>query len=156
LIFVRKELDIVKNKEFSKLRKQDLLQLLLTQGREAKLAEEQISQLQQQCDTAQVTYERLTAKLDEKDQQLEKLKSRLNDKDGTISQTQETVERLKAKLDDKDRQLEKLKLRLDRKDETIQELREALGRSPELEEGTDRGRGITNEQANKAWLLRRP
>lgn len=144
------------NKEFSKLRRQDLLQLLLTQGREAKLAEEQIEKLHQQCSEAQQTYVRLVAKLDEKDHQIEKLKKRLGDKDGTISEMKQTQERLKEKLNDKDRQLEKLIGRLDSKDATIQALRRSLvdTQTPE-DDDSGRRKILSDEKADRSRTHRR-
>jgi chromosome segregation ATPase len=79
-------------KEFSKLRRQDLLQLLLAQGREAKQADEQIAALQQQCQELEGTCNRLKEKLDDKDRQLDRLKGRLNQKDASIRDLRETLE----------------------------------------------------------------
>ena len=88
-------------KELQKLKRQDLLELLVDQMRE----NDQLRVAQAQAESAVVALDeqvdRLKAKLDDKDVQLGRLKAKLDDKDAFI-------DRLKAKLDDKDRLLEEL------------------------------------------------
>ena len=73
-------------KDLRKLRRHDLLQLLLTQGREAAALQEQLAQMQADIEELQAGNERLKGKLNEKDEQLERLKSRLDQKDARIKE----------------------------------------------------------------------
>lgn len=109
-------------KELQKLRRQDLLELMLAQG-------QQMVELQGTLDT---TTEELEA-IRETD---ERLKEKLNEKD---AQMESTSERLKEKLNEKDALIEKLKGRLDQKDAKIRELEKTMqdqqeSRRIELEE----------------------
>jgi peptidoglycan hydrolase CwlO-like protein len=83
--------DHMTSKEFSRLRRQDLLELLLTQGREAKATEEQLAAAEQQCQELEASCQRFKDKLDEKDRQIDKLKARLDRKDETIHRLQDTI-----------------------------------------------------------------
>lgn len=78
-------------KEMYKLRKQDLLKLLLTQGQEAAERQEQINILTASLAETEETVERLKEKLNEKDALIEKLKKRLDEKDARITKMRETV-----------------------------------------------------------------
>lgn len=91
------------NKELQKLKRQDLLELLLSQTKEVGQQQDTIAEQAKSITDLQDLSERLKDKLNEKDAQLETLKSRLNEKDA---------------------QIEKLKSRLDQKDARIRELRE--------------------------------
>lgn len=91
--------------DLQKLRRVDLLELLLEQIRKNEI---QTAELEEATDLG----ERLKAKLDDKDAQLERLKVKLDDKDAQL-------ERLKAKLNQKDEQFERLKAKLDQKDAKI-------------------------------------
>lgn len=84
------------DKELHKLRKQDLLQLLLTQGREAAELQEQIMRLSVSLGEAEATTERLKDKLNEKDELIEKLKGRLDEKDARINKMREVMKSWKA------------------------------------------------------------
>lgn len=145
-------------KEFRKLRRRDLLQLLVAQGKENIQLEEELDITKGELAQSQESNERLKAKLDEKDASFEetneRLKAKLNEKDASFQETnerlkarlnekdahfQEMSERLKAKLDEKDALIEKLKGRLDQKDLRIHELRAQMeewlhSRRIELEE----------------------
>ncbi|MCI8674701.1 MAG: hypothetical protein HFI89_14655 [Lachnospiraceae bacterium] len=106
-------------KDLRRLRRQDLLQLLVEQSKEAARLQaesegksEELAQLNESC-------ERLKGKLDEKDVQLERLKEKLNEKDAVL-------EKLKERLNEKDALLEKLKGRLDEKDALIGDLEKRL------------------------------
>ena len=83
-------------KELHKLRKQDLLQLLLAQGREAAELQEQITKLSASLEETEAGNERLKAKLDEKDELIEKLKSRLDEKDARITKMREIMRAWRA------------------------------------------------------------
>lgn len=77
-------------KAFSRLTRQELLRLLLTQGQEQKRLEEQIDGLTIQKRELEQSYERLKKRLDEKDEQIEHLKDRLNNKDKKIKKLEAT------------------------------------------------------------------
>ena len=104
-------------KELHKLRRHDLLQLLLAQGREAAQLQTQIDDMTAELETARETNNRFIGRLDDKDAQIGKLKGRLDDKDLQ-------VETFKERLKEKDLQIDRLKRRLDQKDTQI----EALGK----------------------------
>lgn len=88
-------------KELQKLKRHEVLGLLLLQVKEADELREQLTATGESLRTAEETVERLKNRLDEKDEQLERLKERLNEKD---------------------MQINRLKNRLDRKDERIRQL----------------------------------
>ena len=69
-------------KEFQKLRRMDLLELLLDQIRENEQLSASVTEL---TDLS----ERLKAKLDDKDAQIERLKAKLDDKDAQIDRLDE-------------------------------------------------------------------
>ena len=100
-------------KELRHLRRPNLLQLLLQQGRESVDLQTQLSDTKAALADAQAGNERLKAKLNEKDETIEKLKGRLNQKDAQIAalegQKDEAMERLKGRLDQKDVQIAALK-----------------------------------------------
>lgn len=79
-------------KEFSKLRRRDLLELLLSQIQEDERLERKVSAMMNRITSQEKTLNRLKDKLNEKDAQLEKLKGRLDDKDREIGILQETLE----------------------------------------------------------------
>ena len=87
--------------ELRKLRRQDLLELLVEQLREGERLQGTIAEQEQSITTLSDLSERLKGKLDDKDVQIEHLKSKLDDKDTLI-------DRLKARLDEKDEALAKL------------------------------------------------
>ena len=100
-------------KELRRLRRQDLLQLLVEQSREAARLQAESDGKSEELAQLDESYERLKEKLNEKDDQLERLKEKLNEKDSQL-------EKLKEKLNEKDALLEKLKGRLDEKDALIE------------------------------------
>ena len=114
-------------KEFHKLRRRDLLELLVAQGKENIQIQEELNKTSEELAQAQEVNERLKARLNEKDAQMEetseRLKAKLDEKD---IQIHETTEHLKAKLDEKDALIEKLKGRLDHKDAQIKTLRRRI------------------------------
>lgn len=107
------------DKELRRLRRQDLLQLLVEQSREAARLQTETDEKSEEIAQLNESLERLKGKLDEKDAQLERLKERLNEKDALL-------EKLKQRLNEKDALLEKLKSRLDEKDAAIGELESRL------------------------------
>lgn len=86
----------MKEKELHRLRKQDLLSLLLAQGKEAAALQEKITSLSVSLTETEHSNERLKARLDEKDELLEKLKGRLDDKDARIKELEEGMRRWRA------------------------------------------------------------
>lgn len=106
-------------KQLHKLRRHDLLQLLLAQGREAAQLRAQLEAMTAELNQLQETNSRFIERMDNKDAQIEKLKERLNETDVQI-------ERFKERLKEKDGGLDKLKGRLDQKDTQIGELRKVI------------------------------
>ena len=113
-------------KELRKLHRQDLLELLVEQSREASRLSAALDEKEQECREITENNERLKAKLDEKDaglaqhtaasgEQLEGLKGKLDEKDAQI-------EKLKGRLDEKDAQIGKLREQTDRREEKIEKL----------------------------------
>lgn len=90
-------------KEFRKLSRQDLLELLLAQGKEAVQIENQLAETEENLNQAQSGNTRLKTKLDEKDEQIERLKERLDEKDAQIN-------KLKSRLDEKDAKIHDLRV----------------------------------------------
>ncbi len=82
-------------KELHKLKRHDLLSLLVAQGQEGLALETKLAETDGQLNETTRLSERLKERLNEKDAQIERLKERLNEKDAQI-------ERLKEKLDEKD------------------------------------------------------
>lgn len=106
-------------KELHRLRRQDLLQLLLAQGKEAAQLQSSLDEAEEQLGELQETKERFIGRMDDKDAQIEKLKKKLDEKDVQI-------EKFKGRLDEKDAQIARLKGRLDEKDLKIQGLEAKL------------------------------
>lgn len=106
-------------KELHKLRRQDLLQLLLAQGREAAQLQARIEEMSEALEQLQETNTRFIKRMDEKDIQIGKLKTRLDEKDVQ-------AEMFKKRLGEKDGQIERLKCRLDQKDIQIGECRSVI------------------------------
>ena len=79
-------------KELHKLRRQDLLQLLLLQSREAAQQQAAFEELKDTAAQLRESNERLKGKLDEKDRQIDRLKGRLDHKD-------EEIHALRSELD---------------------------------------------------------
>lgn len=73
-------------KELHKLRRQDLLELLLSQSKEVSANQREIRELTHQVETLTLNNDHLKERLDDKDAQIERLKQRLDQKDLTISQ----------------------------------------------------------------------
>lgn len=88
-------------KDLARLKRMDLLALLVEQGRQAGELETSLGETQAALNEANGLAERLKERLNEKDAQLERLKERLDEKDAQI-------ERLKQRLDQKDIQLGQL------------------------------------------------
>lgn len=79
-------------KELLKLKRQDLLQLLLDQGRDAADYKARLEETELSLAEAEETIERLKNKLNEKDELLDKLKGRLDEKDAMLNQQREEMD----------------------------------------------------------------
>lgn len=137
-----------KGRELNKLKRQDLLELLLDQMHESD--DLRAAMAEQRAEILELTNlsERLKDKLNLKDEQIEHLKEKLNLKD-------EQRDHLTAKLDDKDVLIARLKKRLDIKDAMIAEL---MSQGRELETSGDMFDMIelleTEERAMEAYIER--
>lgn len=80
------------DKDLRRLRRQDLLQMLVAQSKEAARLQTELEEEKNERNTLQEGYERLKEKLDAKDALIEKLKGRLNHKDDQIQELQEEME----------------------------------------------------------------
>lgn len=78
-------------KELHRLGRKDLLQLLVTQGREALTLQEELDGCHTKNAELDATLTRLKDKLDEKDALIEKLKGRLDQKDARIRELEEEM-----------------------------------------------------------------
>ncbi len=87
------------DKELRKLRRQDLLQLLLAQSREVARLQEELEHMNIELKTRQETDERLKRRLDDKDAQLERLKRRLDDKDARLEEMSVEIASLRGAAD---------------------------------------------------------
>ena len=99
-------------KQLHKLRRQDLLQLLVAQGKEAAQLQARLDEAAEELKDLQDTRTKFIERMDDKDAQIEKLKPRLDEKDARI-------EKLTARLNEKDPRIEKLIGRLNEKDARI-------------------------------------
>lgn len=72
------------DKEFHKLKRQDVLRLLLAQVKEAEELRSKLAETEGRLIVAEGSYERLRKRLDTKDAQINKLKGRLDKKDDQI------------------------------------------------------------------------
>ena len=95
------------DKDLRKLRRQDLLELLVEQSREAARFQSERDDKQAELSQILESYERLKKKLDEKDAQIEKLKGRLDEKDALL-------DKLKKRLDLKDAKIENLEAEVEK------------------------------------------
>ena len=102
-------------KQLHKLRRQDLLQLLVAQGKEAAQLQARLDEAAEELKNLQDTRTKFIERMDDKDAQIEKLKPRLDEKDAQI-------EKLTARLNEKDARIEKLTARLNEKDAQIEKL----------------------------------
>lgn len=80
------------DKEFGRLCRRGLLQLLVAQGKDARQLQEEFDETSRALAQAQESNERLKAKLDEKDALIDKLKNRLDQKDARIRKLREDME----------------------------------------------------------------
>lgn len=79
-------------KELHRLRRGDLLQLLVTQGKETAALQQELEEARAGIADLEASLERLKAKLNEKDELIEKLKDRLDQKDARIKKQQAEME----------------------------------------------------------------
>lgn len=135
-----------RSKELNKLKRQDLLELLIDQMHESDDLRAAIVEQHAQILELTNLSERLKDKLNLKDEQIEHLKEKLDLKD-------EQRDHLKAKLNDKDALIERLKKRLDIKDAMIAEL---MSQGRELQTSGDMFDMIelltTEERAIEAYI----
>ena len=82
-------------KEFHKLTRQDLLELLLAQSKEVSKLQARLETAKAAGEQVQADFQRLKDKLDEKDAQIERLKQKLDEKDLTISRQEKQLEELR-------------------------------------------------------------
>lgn len=78
-------------KELRKLKRSDFLQLLITQGKDMSAVQTRLDETTQELEQLQTTNADLKAKVDEKDELIEKLVGRLDDKETTISALQQEI-----------------------------------------------------------------
>ena len=83
-------------KEFRKLKRQELLQLLLTQVQGEKELRLQFEETEARLKELEEGYERLKARLNSKDAQIHKLAGRLNKKDQQIKNLKSDLESLRT------------------------------------------------------------
>ena len=89
------------DKDFRKLSREDLLKLMLTQGREVSRQKAQIADLEEVGKQTSENLERMKRMLEEKDQMLDWMKERLSERD-------ERLEKLTTQLDNQDALLQVL------------------------------------------------
>lgn len=82
-------------KELHRLHRQDLLQLLLSQGKEALALQTKLNEVNTTLIQTQTGYERLKDKLDDKDALIEKLKRKLDRKDARIRELEKELRALR-------------------------------------------------------------
>ena len=82
-------------KEFHKLKRQDILRLLLAQVKEAEELRSRLSETEGRLIVAEEGYERLKGRLDDKDAQINKLKGRLDNKDEQIQNMKIALDKLR-------------------------------------------------------------
>lgn len=83
------------DKELHKLGRREMLQLMLTQGREAEKAKQKLAETQEKMSQLEESYERLKRRLDDKDAQIHKLRAALQSMQGNI-ETQVTAAAMPA------------------------------------------------------------
>ncbi len=83
-------------KELHKLKRHDLLLLLVGQGRETHKLKDRLEAAQRTIDSANELTERLKGRLNEKDAQIDRLKDRLDIKDAKITDLENQIEELIA------------------------------------------------------------
>lgn len=85
-------------KELHKLGKQDMLKLMLAQGKEAAALTEELDAANAELAEVKATNERLKLRLDEKDALIEKLKNRLDQKDERIKDMMVEMEKWRSEM----------------------------------------------------------
>lgn len=83
------------DRELHKLKRQDVLKLLLTQVKEAEELRNQLVEAKERLIVAEESYGRLRKRLDNKDAQIEKLKSRLDKKDIQIKNMKAALDKFR-------------------------------------------------------------
>ena len=146
-------------KELHKLSRQDLLHLLVAQGREANELQDRLDDALENLRQSTESNERLKKRINEREEQIQHLKEKLDAKDqalqgmaggdivaagGSVNSSaydelKASNERLIGRLDERESQIKRLKSRLDEKDIKIRSLETEmdnmiLSRKVELEE----------------------
>lgn len=106
-------------KEFSKLRRRELLELLLMQTREQKQLEEQIDEKTKQIHDLQQSFSRL-------EDTMETNNALIADMREYQDEQEEVISRLKKRLDDKDVQIEELQIKLAERERLVRKLKVGL------------------------------
>lgn len=86
------------DKELHKLKRHEILQIMVEQGRETEKARQQLAKIEGKLQINELTIEHLKERLDDKDRQIEHLKNRLNIKDAQISQLKENIQKRKITI----------------------------------------------------------
>ncbi|WP_165248001.1 hypothetical protein [Adlercreutzia sp. ZJ141] len=87
---------VTKSRDLSRLSREDLLQLLLTQSKDAERLQDYLRDVADEFERCTSLNERLREKLDVKDEQIERLKGRLDDKDKRIARMQARLDELEV------------------------------------------------------------
>lgn len=94
---------VTQSRDLSRLSREDLLQLLLTQSKEAEQLQDYLRDVANEFERFTSLNERLREKLDAKDEQIEHLKGRLNDKDKRIELMQARLDELEVLKEEEER-----------------------------------------------------
>ena len=107
-------------KELRKLRRQDLLQLLILQGREVSEQADKIRELQDRIAALERDREQQRTRDDRQETELDRLREQLDGRD-------KALEELREQLKAKESALESLREKLERKNDAVARLAERLG-----------------------------
>ena len=122
------------DKDLRKMKRQDLLELLILQSKEVLRMQDDIMLKTSTIEELTNMSDRLKAKLNEKDEEIEGISNRLKAK---LDEKDRQIDHLKEKLDDKDVQLDRLKIRLDQKEAKILKLETHIGEGSSEENDID-------------------
>lgn len=94
---------VTKSRDLSRLSREDLLQLLLAQSKDAERLQDYLRDVADEFERCTSLNERLREKLDAKDEQIERLKGRLDDKDKRIARMQARLNELEVSKEEEER-----------------------------------------------------
>ncbi|WP_172135792.1 hypothetical protein [Adlercreutzia sp. ZJ473] len=94
---------VTKSRDLSRLSREDLLQLLLTQSKDAERLQDYLRDVADEFERCTSLNARLREKLDAKDEQIERLKGRLDDKDKRIALMQARLDELEVSKEEEQR-----------------------------------------------------